>query len=268
MSDRAKFLDHLNVYEFECELPGSGQIVKFKPLTTGQLKSMLAYENKTSFTQQEEAIDKLILSTITSEDFNIDDLYLEDRAFLLIEIRKKTRGEVIEFTNTCSECGSQTLNRVDMNDMPVRKKPDEIDDVVYLNDDISVKLKHITRGEQKHLRPNIGKNKTETQEVAEIQIHTLACGIVSVTTSDGEETDLTLRDRVFLLENIPTSQFEIIKNWFDDNSFGIQFVYTVNCNSCSRSQEVDVPLDNFFFQLNYSSAIFKMWLKNNIIYQN
>jgi hypothetical protein len=31
MSEKPNFLDYVNVYEFECELPGSKEIVKFKP---------------------------------------------------------------------------------------------------------------------------------------------------------------------------------------------------------------------------------------------
>jgi len=243
----AKFKDFLNVYEFECELPGTGQIVKFKPLTTGQLKRMLVYENVNNFQKEEEALDELIKSSVISEDFNINDLFLEDRAFLLIEIRKKTKGEVIEFTHNCTECGSQTLNRVNMNEMVTTKKTESVDNVVKLTDDISVRLKHVTRGEQKRIPRNIGKNKTRTQEIVDIQIYTMALGIESVISPKGEESNLSLADRVYLLENIPTDLFENIKNWYDDNTFGLDFNYKIVCNNCGWNETTSAPLDNFFF---------------------
>ena len=41
MSQKPKFYDFINVYEFECELPGSREIIKFKPVSTGQIKKLL-----------------------------------------------------------------------------------------------------------------------------------------------------------------------------------------------------------------------------------
>ena len=58
------FRKYLNVYEFETTLPGTGDTVKFKPMTTGQLKKMLVYENSTNPMTVEKALDELISSSI------------------------------------------------------------------------------------------------------------------------------------------------------------------------------------------------------------
>ena len=47
------------MYEFDCTLPGTGQEIKFRPITTGQMKKLLVYEDSTSIQQVEEALDKL-----------------------------------------------------------------------------------------------------------------------------------------------------------------------------------------------------------------
>ena len=41
MSD---FKKYLNVYQFETTLPGTGELIQFKPITTGQIKKLLVYE--------------------------------------------------------------------------------------------------------------------------------------------------------------------------------------------------------------------------------
>ena len=149
MSDKPKFYDRINVYEFSCELPGSGQEVAFKPVNTGQLKKLLTYEKETNLLIQEQALDDLISSSVLTEDFNSDDLYLEDRFFLLVEMRKKTKGEVLEFTLTCPKCNSQSLNRVDLNSMPIKQLDKEADLTVDLVNDVKVHLRRVKRKHQK-----------------------------------------------------------------------------------------------------------------------
>ena len=97
MSEKPKFLQHVNVYDFTCELPGSKQTVQFKPVTTGQIKKLLSYENETNYVVQEQALDDLISSSVLSDGFDIGELFIYDRLFLLLEIRKKTKGEILEF---------------------------------------------------------------------------------------------------------------------------------------------------------------------------
>jgi len=92
MSDRPKFLDHVNSYEFTCELPGSGETVAFKPVSTGQIKKLLTFENETNYVVQEQALDDLLSSSVLSEGFDVGDLYIYDRLFLLLELRKKTEA--------------------------------------------------------------------------------------------------------------------------------------------------------------------------------
>ena len=88
MSD---FKKYLNVYEFETTLPGSGVTIKFKPITTGQMKKLLVYENETDPSMVEEAMDELINSSVSTEGFDVKDVWLQDRFFLLVEIRRKTK---------------------------------------------------------------------------------------------------------------------------------------------------------------------------------
>jgi len=144
-NNKPKFLEYLNIYEFETTLPGSGETIRFQPLTTGQLKKLLVYENETDIMIQEDALDNLICSCVTSENFDIDNLYLQDRFFLLMEIRKKTKGEKYDFTYKCPKCESQILNSLNLDDLKVTKIPEDIDNSLALTDHIGISLRHIKR---------------------------------------------------------------------------------------------------------------------------
>lgn len=248
MSEQAKFRDYLNVYNFTCELPGTGERIEFKPVTTGQLKKLLTYENETNPVLQEKAIDELIGMSIITEGYDPDTMFLEDRFFFIIQIRKKSKGEVLEFTNKCKECDSQSLIKLSLDDLPIIARNSEENSEVELSNSIKIKLKHITRKEQKQIKANKFKGLNQTQSSAEMQIYTTALGIDSVTTPDfGEETELALEDKKYLVENIPTSEFEKLRNWYDDNFFGIEFKTELRCFHCGHGEKIDIPMDSAFF---------------------
>ena len=246
--NRPKFYDRVNVYEFTCELPGSKQEVKFKPVNTGLLKKLLTYENETNIIVQEQALDDLISSSVLSEDFNIDELYLEDRFYLLVELRKKGKGEVLEFSLTCPQCKSQTLNRIDLDKMPIKPLDEKADMVVPLRNDIKVHLRRLKRKDQKEIKPGmIPDNLTEYQKQAEVQILYHACAVDKIETPDGIDENLTLRDKQYLIENIPTDDYDKIKDAIEKLSFGIDLTYTIKCRKCGFEQKTLVPVENNFF---------------------
>jgi hypothetical protein len=248
MSDKAKFRDYLNVYNFTCELPGTGEEIEFKPITTGQLKRLLTYENETNPVRQEKAIDELIRMCIITEGYDPDTMFLEDRFFFLIQIRKKSKGEVLEFTNKCKECESQSLIKLSLDDLPTIARNPEENPEVELSSGIKVKLKHVTRKEQKQIKQDVFKGLNNTQKSAEMQIYVTALGINSVTTPEyGEETELALEDKKYLVENIPTNEFEKLRNWYNDNFFGIDFKTEMKCFHCGYGEEIEIPMDSAFF---------------------
>lgn len=248
MSDKPKFYDRINVYEFSCELPWSGQEVTFKPVNTGQLKKLLTYEKEKNLLLQEQALDDLISSSVLTEDFNSDDLYLEDRFFLLVEMRKKTKGEVLEFTLTCPKCNSQSLNRVDLNSMPIKQLDKEADLTVDLVNDVKIHLRRVKRKHQKEIKPSFLKpNLSNLQITAEMQTLFHACAIDKVETPDGIDENINMTDKVYLIDNIPTSEYDKIRNKIEDISFGLDLTYKVKCRACNFEQDTIVPVENNFF---------------------
>lgn len=248
MSEKPKFYDFVNVYDFTCELPGSKETIQFKPVNAAQIKKLLTYENETNYVLQEMALDELIKSSVITEGFNIDDIYIHDRFFLLIQIRKKSKGEVIEFQHNCKECGSQTLNRVDLNLLNVKEIDKDIDPVVELSHGIKVYLKHMKRKDLKEIKPShFKKNMSNIQLAAEYQILFHACAIDKIEVPDGVDENLRLSDKIYLIEQIPTGEFDKIREKVNEMAFGIDLVYTIHCNKCKSKQEIDIPIQENFF---------------------
>jgi len=243
------FKNYLNVYEFKTVLPGSGEEIKFRPITTGQLKRLLIYENETDPMVIEGALDDLISSCIINDDFSINNIYLQDRFYLLVEIRKKSKGEKYQFQYQCSDCDTQTMMNIDLDSLNVDELSEDYDDIVKIDDNISVRLSHITRGMQKKAFQSIKKMKglSDTQKATEIALATHATSIMSIITPDGEIEEPSLVDTRYLLDNISTEGYGYVRDWFDTNNFGLDFTIEIGCSNCDKKEVVDIPVENFFF---------------------
>ena len=244
------FKKFLNTYQFECTLPGSGQVVKFKPLITKQMKKLSVHENEHNPIIIEEIFDDLISSCAVSEKFNIGDLFLQDRIFLLMEIRRKSKGDTYEFRFNCPECGKESFNTVNFDELKVIPIKDvETVGKIVISDDISIFIKHITRGEQKKGYAELKKLKNGAKQQTDMVMNSIAVGITKVQTPEGEE-ELSYEDKKYILDNLNFSVFDKVKEWYDKNDFGIQLSYTMCCNQpdCDFvSENQPIRIDSNFF---------------------
>jgi Zn finger protein HypA/HybF involved in hydrogenase expression len=158
------FKQYLNVFEFETTLPGSNKIIKFKPMTTGQLKKLLSYEKTQNIEIIENIIDNLISECVVSKDFDINDLYIQDRFYLLIKLREKTKGGSYELTWTCPKCKSQSLNIIDISKLKINKKQNNSENIIKINDNLSIKVDIIIRGQEKDVIKYVEKTYKKLSE--------------------------------------------------------------------------------------------------------
>lgn len=248
MSEKPKFLDYVNVYDFSCELPGSKETITFQPVTTGQIKRLLTYENETNYVVQEQALDDLISSSVLSEGFDIGELYIYDRIFLLMELRKVTKGEILEFETTCPKCKSQSLNRVNLNELK-NTIPENTDDHIVELDKIKVHLRHMKRKDQKNeIKSNyFPKGLTDTQKAYIFQVMFHACAINKIETPNGLDENIPMKDKIYFIENIPMSFMEAIKDELNKMAFGWELENRIKCVHCGYENVEPIPIQQNFF---------------------
>ena len=99
-----KLVSHLNIYNHIFTIPSSKKVVTYKPISTGQMKRLLIYENNKNPLIIEQVLDDLIIGCVITEGFDIDVLTLQDRFDLLIEIRKQSKGNDYTFNFKCPTC--------------------------------------------------------------------------------------------------------------------------------------------------------------------
>src|SRR6056297_2360097 len=241
---------YVNSYEFDYTLPGSNEVILYKPITTGQLKKLLPYEKETDPIVVERVLDNLISSCVISEGFDINKLYLEDRFALLIELRKKSKGEEYSFIYTCPNCKKKTPVTQDLNKLKLIKKSHD-NNLFFINDSLSCEIDQITRGEQIKVYEIIKKEKIDNPnlKMAQIATYSYAMAMRTFHTPEGNTDDVSIEDKVNIIDGtFNDSKYKEFVQWFVDNSFGIDFTFEFKCSNeeCGKKDTYSIPLNNFF----------------------
>lgn len=239
--------DLLNVYESECVLQ-SGKRLQVKPITTGQLKSLLIYENETNHVVIEDALDKIIESSVVTPDFNINELSLQDRMELMLELRYITKGSNYNFTYKCDKCSTEFVVNKDLKDL-MKTPIMETELTLDVNDHISIVIGFPTRGNQREAYEfqDVYNKFTVMDSLKQLDIATttMAYAIKKVMIK-GEESDISIEDKIYLLENMPRTKYNEMSDFFKDNNYGIDFEFGFNCINCKKDYKMVLPLNDFF----------------------
>jgi hypothetical protein len=243
-------------YEFYCELPGTSERIKFRPITTGQLKKLLVYENEKDKDIIDEILDSLITDCVISENFNIDDLYLLDRFYLMLQLRMKSKGEEYEITHKCPQCGKETFSVIDLNDLPVKPYDKNINHFVQCNDKVSIYVDFLKRGQEKKLSKIIQEQhgKIELDENGELDSKILGfyalkyieLSIGKIKLENGKIIELTDEQKEEVVDNLTEENIKSIREWFDENTFGVDFNINLTCVN-GHTEKIEVPADKIFF---------------------
>lgn len=235
-------VNELNVYEFEETLPGSKRPVKFKPITPLQLKKILQYEDVKDQVVMEDIIDKIILDSVTSENFNIDNLFVQDRIFLFFCIRIRSKGSVLDIKTACKECKSQYVAHIDFANIECKERSDDIEYKIELGPKSYIELQHITRGDMKEILKleKTMKSKNDREKALNIAFLAYAASIKTITFNGTTNEDLSLNDKLYFLENIAESIFDKITTWVNDNDFGLELNFDNICPHCGYNDKMKV----------------------------
>ena len=233
----------VNSFIFTSEIPSTKQAIKFKPIDTRTLKKLLVYEKSEDFAVVESLLDDIISNCVVDPSpVDLDSMYIYDRAFLLFEIRRMSKGESIENTWKCPECESMSVQYLNFDAFPFVPFVEPTEKNVSLSDRVSLELKHFTRGDQREVNAKI-QNMPVSKEIklTESMFNMLASSINAYLV-DGKRYELTLDEKIEVLEKMPDTIMEKIKDWHVKNRFGYDIQFTFLCPHCGNKvvQKQDV----------------------------
>ena len=245
-----KLTQFLNQYDVKVNLPSINRDVSIKPITTGQMKRYLAYENADDPFVVEEILDDIVNSSVIEEDFVLDDVSVQDRFSLLINIRKITKGDEYTFNIICPECNTDLINVIKISELDVVEYPKDVDYTVKLTDTLTAHMSPITRGMQKQAISHVNgiKGLNQDQRIIEMATYTFAISMEKFETPIGELGDVSIEDKKEFLDELDEKAYDKINELFKKYDYGVKFVYTPKCRFCEwKEKPQDIPLTSFFF---------------------
>ena len=251
------FRQYLNLYNFQCELPGCGETIEFKPLTVAHLKKLQTLDpGKDAEKKKDDPVflskvfDRIFEEVIVSE-IDLDEMYVNDRFALILEIRKKTSGEKYQWTLSCPKCKSQSTQIINFDDIEIKLPPKELEHKIKLTDQLSITVDYIKRSDEKEIHAyyeDIHKNDEDInvpQRQSDIASLMIAASIKTIITPEGEY-EPTLEDKIFFTENIPSILYAEISKWQSNNFFGPNFEINIKCPHCDFKASQEISSSDFF----------------------
>lgn len=235
------FRKYLNVYEFEVTLP-SGNKVTLKPINAGQLKKfMSSIKDESNLQELTESMYEMISSSVIDEGFDIGEVYLNDRSALIIELRKISKGSEFKFEYKCPHCKSQSIITEDLNNLDVTEKPVKLNPIVQLDKNLSVEMDYVRIKDEREIL-SLGMEKEH-----ELLLSIIATSVSAIMTPEGDQENLSLRDKIFFTDNIPQPLYEKLTEWHDQFHFGASLNKKIVCRHCDKKSDYALEADNFFF---------------------
>lgn len=240
MSDLKQYL---NVYEFETKLKGSDDTIKYKGLSTNSIKKLLVYENENDPLNEENVLDHFINLSVLNEDFDVDEIHVVDRYYLLVKIREATKGSIFEYQYSCPSCGKRTPQSIDLDELIINK-PQEVTHELKLGS-LTFKMDFPLRKTQKEVLNCIDKNLSDREKRVEIGLADIASHVNEIQSPDGK-IEIDYKDLINYIGELPESELSKIDEWKSTNNFGIQLEKSITCTKCGHESIESLSLSDFF----------------------
>lgn len=221
-------------HHFEVELP-SGKKVKYTPwLVRDEQEFLYATEGLTKLTDNEE-IKKHIMTLISKcvIDVDLENLSYTDLYFLIIEIRKRSKGNEHEVLFQCPKCGTKNKDiTIDLTEDLIIEKSN-ISDIEVGNYTFSFR-----EASQK-----IVKELENIESNIKRAFLTLVKTLISVSDEEQVYTNFTEQEVIDFFENsLQPNEFNELMEKYINNIGYISISKIMNCSKCNH--EIILYVDN------------------------
>ena len=225
-----------DVPQFTTILPSDGRKISFRPFLVKEQKQLLM---AVAGSPQEQVVAvNNIIDACTFNKLNARRLPAFDVEYLFLQIRSKSIGENVEVLLTCSNCGEQTKNMLDVTKVAVNK-PEGHSNTIDLGQNVIVKMDY-PRLEDLEIDP-------DAPSVDRI-IQLIASCIQSIW--QGEEMfaaeDYSMEELIEFVENLNPESLAKIEAFFKTMPV-VQHAFEWDCGKCEHHNRVVMEgLQNFF----------------------
>jgi hypothetical protein len=203
-------LPTITVPKYELTIPSSGKIVKYRPFLVKEEKILLMAMETEDTKQIINATKEIIKNCITGEELNVDTMPLFDIEYIFLNLRAKSKGEIIELSYKCPKCEGTIPLEINIDDIQV-KKDDKHISTIKLNDELGIVMKYPTINLQEDGPDD--KNKKSIESLFNTIINCIDYIYDKETTYPSK--DHTKEELKTFLESLTDGQFQSISQFFE-----------------------------------------------------
>jgi len=227
---------------YELVLPSSGRKIKYRPFLVKEEKILIIALESQDQKQIANAIKSILSACILTRGTKVDKLSTFDIEYLFLNVRGKSVGEQIEVMVTCPDDGkTQVPTSINIDSIKVEKSDDHKTDI-KLDDTYTLRMRYPS------LNEFIKTNFTATDMKVDDTFELIASCIDQVYSEEESWTqnDCTKKELTEFLEQLNSSQFKEIEQFFDTMPKLSHKVKVMNPNTKVESEIVLEGLQNFF----------------------
>lgn len=232
MSDNLEFnkiLTELKEFTFRTTLLSDKKIeVEFRPIQVKDQKTLIVNSDDESYANQIKALLQLFKSCVKKCSIQPENLYIQDFIWIIVNLRAKSIGEVINLIGTCLECHNKERITINI----------EKDIVPRYFDGYKNSLIEITPNLKLSLTlPKIKdliKDKTDTPEID------LLADMIDIVEYEGNILTLSFNEKLDLLNNLDIKYLEKFELFTKSNDFGVSVPIKFKCSKCQKENGTDI----------------------------
>jgi len=149
-------LPTIAVPEYTLTIPSTEKTIKYRPFLVKEEKVLLIALESENQTNIINAI-RTIISNCLYGDVNVDEMPTFDLEFIFLQLRAKSKGEVIDLKYECPKCKTELEVNINTEDVQVIKTPEHTN-TIELDTDLGVVMKYPTIETQQMIQ-DINENK-------------------------------------------------------------------------------------------------------------
>ena len=192
---------------FELTIPSSKDTVRYRPFLVKEEKILLMAQESGNEREIINAIKQIIGNCVSGSDFVVESAPTFDIEYFFMKLRASSVNDVINLTVTDPDDKSEHEVEIDLKEVEVTFPEEEINNLIQINDDISIELRYPTFEDI----ANAGSIETLVDSVD------LIVGCISKI-HHGEEAfdtiDYTREELDSFVDGLPANTFEKMQEFF------------------------------------------------------
>lgn len=200
-------LPKIEVPKYELTVPSSGAVLKYRPFLVREEKILLIAMESEDEGQMVFAI-KDIIQSCTYEELDINNMPMFDIEYIFLQLRAKSKGEVVDLIFQCDKCKSDIPVNVNLNDVKIIKTEGH-DKNIPLSDTVGITMRYPSIEIQSIVDPD----KSDVENI----FKTIEYCIESIWDKETvySTKDHTKEEMDNFLESLPDDSFNKIQNFFN-----------------------------------------------------